>query len=302
MNPEDFFAPWERRVKDWDSCLAEVGNIQKRAGSSRELVWRGATDASWALHSSVYRKFMDGNNSPPDEKDIVRYEKALLLAARREWRFDNLSALETLAHIQHFGGPTRLLDVSFNPLVAIWFAVEQKYEHSGKCKPDTDGRLFVFDATDRLLDLDEKWGGKALPWSRKPDDKWRRGLPLVWRPPSYNARIPAQNSAFLIGGVPLFKAGDNAKYRRAPGNGSTAGIWSVDEVRRSTSVTLSMNALDRRPHQAAKPTFTLRIEAAAKPEIREVLEGKYGFNTSSIYPDLFGLAQHGSQGIPTSSH
>ena len=110
-------------------------------------------------------------------------------------------------------------------------------------------------------------------------------------------RIPAQNSAFLVGGVPLFNAGDNAKYRKAPGNGSTAGNWTVDEVRRSTSVTLSMNSLDRKPQARAKPTFTLRAMAAGKPAIRAILENQYGLNASSVYPDLFGLAQHGFQHI-----
>lgn len=249
------------------------------------------------MHSSVYRNFMDRTGSPPDEAGVVKYEQELLAAARRRWRFDNLTALETLAHIQHYGGPTRLLDVSFNPLVALWFAVEQKYGDSGTPERDTDGRIFVFDATDRQIDLDGRWGERDLPWATAPDDKWRRGLPRVWRPPSYNERIPAQNSAFLIGGVPLFNSGDNAKYRKGPGNGSVAGNWSVDEVRRSTSVTLSMNSLDRRLQARAKPTFTLRIKASGKPAIRATLETQYGLNASSIYPDLFGLAQHGYQHI-----
>lgn len=297
MDAEEFFKPWEHSAENWEECLTEIGNVQTRAGTNREFAWRGVTDASWALHSSVYRKFMDRNGVPPDEGDVTEYEKSLLNIARRQWRFDNMSALETLAHIQHFGGPTRLLDVSFNPFVALWFAVEQKYDAAGKSKPDVDGRLFIFDATDRLVDLDSKWGGRSLPWSPQPNDNWRRGLPRVWRPPSYNERIPAQNSAFLIGGVPLLRAGDNAKYRKAPGNGVVAGTWTVDEVRRSTSVTLSMNSLDRAPRARAKPTFTLRIRAAGKPMIREMLEKHYGFNASSIYPDLFGLAQHGFQSI-----
>ena len=66
-------------------------------------------------------------------------------------------------------------------------------------------------ATDRQIELDTRWGGHSLPWASAPSDTWRRGLPLVWRPPSYNDRIPAQNSAFLIGGVPQVYAGDNAK-------------------------------------------------------------------------------------------
>lgn len=63
-------------------------------------------------------------------------------------------------------------------------------------------------------------------------------------------------------------------------------------------MTLAMNSLDRAPQAQAKPTFTLRIEAAGKATILEMLEKQYGFKASSIYPDLFGLAQYGFQRVP----
>jgi 8-oxo-dGTP pyrophosphatase MutT (NUDIX family) len=163
--------------------------------------------------------------------------------------------------------------------------------------PRVDGRIFVFDATDRQIDLDRRWGGHELPWASAPSDNWQRGLPLVWRPPSYNDRIPAQNSAFLIGGVPQVYAGENAKYRKGPGDASSAGLWTIDEVRQATSVTLSMNSLDRKPQPRAKPTFTLRIAAEGKPETRAALEKNFGYNVASIYPDLYGLAKYAADGI-----
>ena len=299
VNPEDFFSPWERVANGWSECLAEIGNVLTKATTRRHLAWRGVADASYALHSSVYRRFVARRGAPPDEADVVRFEEDLLKTARQRWRFDNLSALETLAHIQHYGGPTRLLDVSFNPLVALWFAVEEKFDANGKAYPDQDGRIFIFDTTDRQIELDSRWGGHSLPWASANSETWRRRLPLVWRPPSYNDRIPAQNSAFLIGGVPQVYSGDNAKYRKAPGDGSTAGLWTIDQVRNATSVTLSMNSLDRNPQPGAKPTFTLRITAAGKHQIRSALEHHYGFNVASIYPDLYGLARYGSDSIAT---
>lgn len=298
MKAEDFFSPWERTASDWAECQTEIGRIINLATSRRELAWRGVVNASYALHSSLYRRFMEAKSAPPGEPDLVRFEQDLLGVCRKRWRYDNLCALETLAHLQHYGGPTRLLDVSFNPLVALWFAVELKRDTSGSPVPEVDGRIFVFDTTNRYVSLDSRWGGHSLPWTSSPGDTWQRDLPLVWRPPSYNERIPAQNSAFLIGGVPQVYAGGNMKYRKAPGDAATAGTWSIDEVRRSSSVTISMTSLDRNPRISARPTFTIRVKAAGKPEIRRALEENYGFNASSIYPDLFGLARHGADGIP----
>jgi DNA-binding IclR family transcriptional regulator len=41
-------------------------------------------------------------------------------------------------------------------------------------------------------------------------------------------------------------------------------------------------------------TYTIRISATAKPEIREALERGYGYNASTIYPDIMGLAEKGA--------
>lgn len=291
MKAEDFFSPWEGLVSDWPTCVQEISDIQAICTPRRELAWRGVVDASYALHSSLYRRLMVAG-APPDEGSLLSFEKRMLRSARRQWRYDNLCALETLAHIQHFGGPTRLLDVSFNPLIALWFAVEEQFDRQGNPIRDVDGRLFAFDTTDRHVSLDSEWGIRDLPWGSRKDPSWHIELPMVWRPPSYNPRIPAQNSAFLLGGVPKVHGGTNAKYRKAPGDATTAGTWKIHEVREATSVTVAMNALHRRPHASSRPTFTLRIEASAKRGIRETLERHYGFGASTLYPDLYGLAQH----------
>ncbi len=229
------------------------------------------------------------------ESDVVAVEEKLLVRARRNWRFENMSALELLAHVQHYGGPTRLLDVSLNPFVALWFAVELKYIN-GEAQPDEDGRLFIFDITNRQIDLDDLWGGRDLPW-KNPRTDWCIELPWIWRPPSYNERIPAQNSAFLIGGIPKAGPGTNMKYRRKPGDGTNAATWSASDVRESTSVTLSMNSLDRSLRADSRPTFTFRVLASAKAPIRAILEKRFGFNPASMYPDLYGLAQYGADGV-----
>jgi FRG domain len=186
--PENFFKPWETVADGWTSSLESIQNILTIATQKRDLVWRGVGKSSYALHSSLYRRFMAANSIPPDEQALVKFETDLLHTARKRWRFDNLTALEIFAHVQHYGGPTRLLDVSFNPLVALWFAVEQKFDEGGKPEPDTDGRLFIFDVTSRQIDLDATWGNYELPWMKSPS-KWSNGLPMVWRPPSYNDRI-----------------------------------------------------------------------------------------------------------------
>lgn len=40
------------------------------------------------------------------------------------------------------------------------------------------------------------------------------------------------------------------------------------------------------------PTFSFRIRASAKEEIREVMESRFGYRLSYIYPDVVALAGH----------
>lgn len=293
-----FFGPWEKSVSRWTEALDSINKIVEVATPDRTMAWRGVHDASYSLHSSLYRRLNSQLATPPDEDQLLNFEEAIIARARQSWRFDNLSALETLAHIQHYGGPTRLLDVSYNPLIALWFAVEQKFNQTGQALPDKDGRVLAIDVTGRQVSLDETWGSRDVPWKSFDPQGWRRPLPKIWRPPSYNERIPAQNSAFLIGGVPMMNAGDNSRlYRKGPGHATTMGMWSIEEVRQALSVPVRMNRIYRGLRRDSTPTFTLRISASCKGEVRDLLEERFGWNSSTIYPDLFGMSNNVANGL-----
>ena len=218
----------------------------------------------------------------------------MLQAARERWRLDNLPTLEVLAHIQHYGGPTRLLDVTANPLIAAWFAVEQQYQLNGSLAKDIECRVFCF-YVGQYVSLDQEWGGRDLPWENwhlaalaKLND-WGSGkVRRVWRPPAYNTRISAQNGAFLLDGVPFSDQGSN-RFVKAPG--TTTPKWSIKEIQDVSSIPIRLNDATRAPQTPqSTPAFTFRIAAEARETIRKRLESNYGYSTSSIYGDLFGLA------------
>jgi FRG domain len=98
-------------------------------------IFRGHSDVKFELIPSVGR-------TPHTFKTREKYERSLFSIFRREAQ-EFLAALPTsewewLSLAQHHGLPTRLLDWTHNPLVALYFAVE--------AQPEADGRVFALRA------------------------------------------------------------------------------------------------------------------------------------------------------------
>jgi hypothetical protein len=199
--------------------------------------------------------------------------------------------------LQHFGAPTRLVDVSLNAYIGLWFAVEQQYRN-GIAVPDVDGRLFAIDITARLINEDDhrrEWEDSyARPWADFGTGVDWCGATWAWEPPAFEARIASQRGAFLFSGVP--RTGVGLQWPKRPGEDR----WPIDQVRRCTSLALRFHRIDAeggpgRPGE--QPAFTFRIPAAAKPEIRARLRDLFGYDHSTIYRDYPGFAQVGAPNL-----
>lgn len=94
------------------------------------VIYRGTSDSSYQLLPGLARlNYKDVENITEE----IEYELINEFFTRRPDAFSGLSDFDVLAKMQHYGLPTRLLDFSTNPLVALYFACEDK--------PKTDGRV-----------------------------------------------------------------------------------------------------------------------------------------------------------------
>jgi len=306
---EAFWKPWERHVSSFASALSVIHGVFDRwSEKGKRFAWRGQADSSWPLHSSLYRRLLwsRAEGSPPDEEQLRAEEHEILVRAHR-WglhtgQTGRLSVLNQLAVLQHYGAPTRLIDVTFNPLIGLWFAVAEQWANGERVHEDADGRLFAIDVTDRLINEEEElrdWEDDLdCPWPSRPSENgwadWTTRC-YAWKPPRLDHRIAAQNGGFLIGGVP--NAGIQSKpsqWRKTPKN--RMGHWSIEEVRCAVSVPLRVNKMIRSGRGGGapqKPVFTLRIKHSAKADIRKHLQDLYGYQPSTIYPDYSGFALYG---------
>ena len=111
--------------------------------AATETFFRGHSDARYELTPSLLRKWENGDWQFMPSED--RLCKELLIAHHDEFQGDQY-CFDRLVRMQHYGLPTRLLDISGNPLVALFFACS--------CRSDQleiDGEVIVFQVSSEVV-------------------------------------------------------------------------------------------------------------------------------------------------------
>lgn len=111
--------------------LTEIEKTNKRNASAR-LFYRGHYKTNYKLIPSVMREH-------ELEKERFYYHE---IAVRSPSSFEGKSHLDRLVTMQHYDCPTRLLDVTSNPLVALYFAC--KNFGCPDCSTSDEGIVYVF--------------------------------------------------------------------------------------------------------------------------------------------------------------
>lgn len=295
-----FFEDKEGRIshiQEWFERVAKLETKRQAAAGNRTFVWRGQADASWSLHSSLYRHLKDATGSNPTDEKMRSFEQRLVrqfgIMGLQNSEQGMLRGLDQFAIMQHHGIPTRLIDVTYNAMTALWFACENE-KHDG-----VDGRLFALDVTglDRSVwdSTVPSFPADEVPWLAGGGDSFMKsndwgGTFFAWRPARLDARIIAQEGGFLIGGVPETTNADGSPNQWKKSNGG--GYWGHSEVLESISISTRIHKVD--PVRGGvsitgNPVYSFRIDKGMKSAVRTLLQSMFGYGYARIYPDMQGL-------------
>jgi len=183
-------------VSDWSQFVDIVAGWP----GFRNWAFRGQGSADWKLHSSLSRHI--GLSGVCEEAWPLQEERIRRIFERKAHLFISDTPhdeLEWLALMQHHGAPTRLLDLTWSPYVAAFFALE---------RATGDAAVWAFN-----LPLMWQRAERGIDGVRMQDiDPRRRGnfekyyLPnkfaFVWQGDPFRMpqRVVAQSGTFLVSG------------------------------------------------------------------------------------------------------
>jgi hypothetical protein len=131
------------RIGSITKFIERIKKIESRKGFT--LFYRGHSDDTYVATPSVFRNIENGSltGTYADQED--KLFKNMVMQCPQEF-IGCSSALEHLVKMQHYGLPTRLLDLTSNPLVALYFACCSHYGKGGK-----HGEIKVFEVPDEEI-------------------------------------------------------------------------------------------------------------------------------------------------------
>lgn len=118
-------------IENIKEFLEEIENLE----SNNNLFFRVHEDETYLLEPGVYRKDNTTKKNLIEHEDVIYRE----VISKAPQDFSGKNTLESLALMQHYGVPTRILDLTESALVALYFAC------SNSKNDDKHGEVIVFD-------------------------------------------------------------------------------------------------------------------------------------------------------------
>lgn len=241
-------------IESITSFVEIVSNFGKGCG------FRGHSKLSYILRPSV------GRIGKVASEGVLKREKSMFLNFKKHaCMFSKDSEYIDVAMLgQHYGLPTRLLDWTYNPLVALYFAV--------KSNPDADGVVYALKAG---VQSTKSFSYEQLLWAEDEDEM------SSFERSSFCKKDGSENKEKQLN---YFNYICN-KYKKCLRISPRAITQRI--VSQSSFFTVHANPFDSIENKVQKKII---IPTSAKGALHSQLE-RMGVHEYSLFPDLGGLAE-----------
>ncbi|WP_312087833.1 FRG domain-containing protein [Acinetobacter variabilis] len=129
-----YIPPYISDVPSFISQVIDINKLINDKNGNREVFYRGHGKFSYELLPTLLREDPNGKGKVYLEGEHLLFRELL---TTEPLSFSNdISGFDILTRMQHYGMPTRMLDISSNPLTALYFACEN-------LKDDEDGEVIL---------------------------------------------------------------------------------------------------------------------------------------------------------------
>ena len=180
------------------SDLADyINQINTITDLEKIYLYRGQEDEEWRVNSSAYRRLERGYDGPLDALPYLwqSYLKQIIDEIKLKYpsTYKELRPLECMAHLQHNKVATGLIDFTFSPLVALWFACANE---------NRDGKVIVLESdSEKIEEIQtiEALERDLETFFNVDQARWYRWSPTLDSRTVDTERITTQQSVFLFG-------------------------------------------------------------------------------------------------------
>ncbi len=189
-------------VSEYIGIISLLSSSNKDISIGDTVVYRGIADEKYELVPGIARL---GNLYIDTEEKLIND-----FLTRRPDAFVGLSDFDVLAKMQHYGLPTRLLDFSANPLIALFFACESAFRKDGRivcCNSfvENDSSAYISAVCNAIVSksfdhfkVEDFFCNENLTLTKYLDNAYFYQSSTVIRPKYWNQRIANQAGLFML--------------------------------------------------------------------------------------------------------
>lgn len=285
---DEFFRTNYRYIYSYKHRRECSPKLESSKRNRYELFYRGVNNSNYKIAPGIYRGLERHDESFYYHEMSVRCPEV----------FRNSSNLEKLTYMQHYGCPTRLLDITSNPLVALYFACCGASE-------DINGAVYVFavpieevlyENSDRILILshlaeyrkgqqEEMW---RLAYRHILQDKFKQTSSGKYQDriiEQFFHSIKRHNGAFEREIIPY----DMLKPLFVKPNKDNPRILKQDGAFIACGLSLDERECDMKIRKCL--LHEIAIDAHSKKRILNALE-RIGINEATLFPEVDKIANY----------